>query len=77
MSTTIGRVEVARDRGYNPETATVRYEKRGDGWYVKTPADDDYWQFATPDARERTVKQLINKKWCYRYGGDDAFSNRE
>lgn len=42
--------------------ATIQYRKQGDTWEVKTPTDDEYWEFAV-DCKERDVIQLINKKW--------------
>ena len=56
--------------------ATVRYQRREDGWYVRTPADDEYWRFAAADARDVDVRQLISKKWCLRYGDPDEWDDR-
>lgn len=67
-----GETEAYEDR----EEATVLYHRRDDGWYVSTPDDDGYWRFARPEARDRDVRQLINKKWCLLYGDPDPWDDR-
>lgn len=55
------------------ECAKIEYEKRGDGWYVRTPIDDGFWQFTWTNAvHERTVRNLIFKKWCSKWTTDPA-----
>lgn len=74
------RITVTRGDRSDPyeerEEATVLYQRREDGWYVSTPADGGYWRFASADARDRDVRQLINKKWCLRYGDPDDWTDR-
>lgn len=64
------RITVTRGDSLAPdeqEEVTIRYQRREDGWYVRTPENDEFWRFAHSDARDRDVRQLINKKWCRRY----------
>jgi hypothetical protein len=52
--------------------------KRDGSWRVKTPVDGEFWGFADSSASERTVAQLIRKKWCSRYNVDpDDFTDRD
>lgn len=66
------RITVTRGslRPGEQEEAAIRYQRRDDGWYVRTPENDEYWPFAHSDARDMDVRQLINKKWCRRYAVD-------
>lgn len=76
----VQRIEVARERsGDDPldwETATIRYYRGEDAWYVRTPENSDFWKFAQESARDVDVRQLINKKWNARYGEPDPLDDR-
>ena len=41
---------VVRTDDMDPETAVVRYQKRSDAWYVQTPKDAKFREFAHPNA---------------------------
>ena len=70
----MNRVVVQREEGERD----VLYTKRDGSWQVKTPADDGFWAFANSAASERTVEQLIRKKWCGTYNTEpDDFSNHD
>jgi len=70
----VNRVVVKREEG----ECDVLYTKRDGSWHVKTPADDGFWPFATSSASDRTVAQLIRKKWCGTYNIEpDDFTNRD
>lgn len=43
----------------------LKYEKRDDGWYVDS--GDGLEKFASPNAQERDVQQLIRKEHDVRY----------
>ena len=59
-------------------TEEVLYTLRDGSWQVMTPADTEYWRFASQEASELTVKQLIRKKWCSRYSvHPDDFTDRD
>lgn len=73
MSRSIQRCTVIRTDEMDPVTAVVRYRKRSDGWYVQTPKDAEFREFAHPSASKVDVIQLINKKWDARYGDPDPF----
>lgn len=73
MGSSIETCTVIRTDDMDPETAVIRYRKRKDGWYVQTPKDAEFRIFAQPEAGERDVIQLINKKWDARYGEPDPW----
>jgi predicted DNA-binding WGR domain protein len=77
MSGSVESCTVVRTDDMDPETAVVRYRKRADGWYVQTPKDAEFREFAHPEAAEVDVIQLINKKWDARYGDPDSFEEQE
>lgn len=56
----------------------IQYRKQGqDPWEVKTPEDDEFWDFAMSTVSSRTVEQLIRKKWCSLYNPDpDPLTDR-
>lgn len=70
-------LEVQRSRNRD-DTAEIHYRQREDGgWDVSTPIDDEFWGFMH-SGDEKTVHQLIMKKWDYRYNpsGPDEFNDR-
>lgn len=70
------RVDRGVDENGVVTSGVVDYDRRADGWYVRTHADDEFWKFATPEANERTVRQLIRKKWDDSFGEPDAWDDR-
>lgn len=52
------------------DDSPVYFHKKDDGWYVMTVENKKFWLFATPEASERDVRQLIRKKWCEDYTVD-------
>lgn len=71
------QVAVFRGPPTSEEKETVKYERRPEGWYVKTPADGQYWKFAEPEMDGRTVRRRIKQKWCDRHGSADPFNRFE
>ena len=71
--TNIERCTVIRTDEVNPETAVVRYRKRGDGWHVQTPKDAKFWRFARKTVEEDDLLEMIAEKWDARYGEAEPF----
>lgn len=63
----IREVKVLRGGYPGGDLVTIEYLRRGDAWHVRTPGNDRFHEFASAEASDRTVRQLINKKWCSRY----------
>lgn len=47
------------------EYRTIEYQERDDGWYVD--AGDGFERFASVQARDRDVRQLLRKEYDSRY----------
>lgn len=61
--------KIQRGRYPNNDYRMVRAEERDDGWYVDTrEIDDKGWRrYAISGAKERDVRQLLNKEYDSRY----------
>lgn len=71
---TAGKVRVEKSsevthNGIEYEHGAVYYQKRDDAWYIRKEDEDKYRRFAKKTADERTIRQLIFKKYCDSYGG--------
>lgn len=58
-------IEVRTGDDSEQECRTIEYQERDDGWYVD--AGSGFERFASVQARDRDVRQLLRKEYDSRY----------